>query len=456
MALTEASREHVYALANEQVRQLINELLEIDVRRQEVVRDMQRVDGEVSARQQFGMFKSMLTTFKKEPVRLESAQLDELSARFDQQMVELSKIFLNEKTDMLFQHSKEVSTLNARIDQLLLQRSPQQQQQEQQQEQQQQQQQVDATCQTDAVVAEASIQVTTQRRDVDVQTDRELDGKRRAQASVQTETEWPHLDQIQREHQQTLDMLQSRIAEMQKEPAGRAEQHTQTDPLLLPTHDSDMVTRKELVEIEAKYTKENDALVARVVALTIEQEQKNNNLDLVEFERHTRQKRNRSQGAQTDIDSTRFADILSEVARAQTASAKLAEMLSALDVLTSLYNQLTSSRASGYSSRSEMEPFKQWRLQQQQQQQQHAYSNRLRLLLRDLIEADDDDDYDDDKREVSAERDKSGVAMELGYLSSSNGNALLKASFKVARLDDNTNSNNNNNNTNMSDSVDAF
>lgn len=98
------------------------EMLEIDLRRQELNKAVLEADEEQNAiNSQRKSSKSWLTnmiTFKQEPVKISDDRLNKLLGECDDRIVELSNIFLNEKIDLIFRHTREIDELNRQIAQL--------------------------------------------------------------------------------------------------------------------------------------------------------------------------------------------------------------------------------------------------------------------------------------------------------------------------------------------------
>lgn len=110
------------------MKKITNEILEFDSKRKEFVQlltdlDKQLTDLEVKKSSSDGLFKFITINTKKGSVKLEkskltNSQLDELKDKLDEQMVDLSKAFLNEKIDLLFEHKSNVEKLNEEIKRL--------------------------------------------------------------------------------------------------------------------------------------------------------------------------------------------------------------------------------------------------------------------------------------------------------------------------------------------------
>lgn len=98
------------------------EILEIDLRRQELNKEVLQLDEDAaldsSKKSERKSSKSWLTnviSFKREPVEIKSDSLNKLLSECDSRIVELSNIFLNEKIDLIFKHNKEIDDLNRHI-----------------------------------------------------------------------------------------------------------------------------------------------------------------------------------------------------------------------------------------------------------------------------------------------------------------------------------------------------
>ena len=116
-------REDFFNIMSDKMKKLKCEILEIDLRRQELNKEVLQLDEDAaldSASKKSGRksSKSWLTnviSFKREPVEIKSDALNKLLTECDSRIVELSNIFLNEKIDLIFKHNKEIDDLNRHI-----------------------------------------------------------------------------------------------------------------------------------------------------------------------------------------------------------------------------------------------------------------------------------------------------------------------------------------------------
>ena len=110
--LDQALRDHM--------KKLINELIEFDSKRNELFAIMNQLDKNIDerTRPKSGMFKFVSINMNRDQAKLSIKELNELKSKFEQQMVDLSNIFLNEKIDLMIQHDQEVNVLNEEINRL--------------------------------------------------------------------------------------------------------------------------------------------------------------------------------------------------------------------------------------------------------------------------------------------------------------------------------------------------
>lgn len=107
------------------------EMLEIDLRRQELNKAVLEADDELtqseasqssskttSGRKSSRSWLTNMVSFKTEPVEIKNEKLNELLSECDERMVELSNIFLSEKIELIYRHNKEIAQLNRQVNAL--------------------------------------------------------------------------------------------------------------------------------------------------------------------------------------------------------------------------------------------------------------------------------------------------------------------------------------------------
>lgn len=120
-------RDDFFAIMSEKMKKLKLELLEIDLRRQELNKSALEVDAELDLQEAASngrrgsrtntnknWFTNMIA-FKREPVQIKNEKVNRVLSECDERIVELSNIFLNEKIDLIFKHTREIGELNRQI-----------------------------------------------------------------------------------------------------------------------------------------------------------------------------------------------------------------------------------------------------------------------------------------------------------------------------------------------------
>lgn len=114
-------RDDFFNIMCDKMKKLKCEMLEIDLRRQELNKNILEEDNKLQTVNSRKGSKSWLTNMiviKKEPVEIKNEKLNKLLTECDGRIVELSNIFLNEKIDLIFRHNKEIDELNRRVSHL--------------------------------------------------------------------------------------------------------------------------------------------------------------------------------------------------------------------------------------------------------------------------------------------------------------------------------------------------
>lgn len=114
---------------SDKMKKLKCEMLEIDLRRQELNKTVLEADDELKTlsessssngrgRKTSRSWLTNMIAFKSEPIEVKNEKLNQLLSDCDERMVELSNIFLNEKIELIFRHNKEIGELNRQVSQL--------------------------------------------------------------------------------------------------------------------------------------------------------------------------------------------------------------------------------------------------------------------------------------------------------------------------------------------------
>lgn len=113
-------KDDFFNIMNEYMKKLKSEMLEVDLRREELLKNVTEADNNATDSKQSkgNWLTNVLKTKKEQPVQIKSEQLNKVYTDCDTRIVELSNIFLNEKIDLIFHHRKEVDELNRRINYL--------------------------------------------------------------------------------------------------------------------------------------------------------------------------------------------------------------------------------------------------------------------------------------------------------------------------------------------------
>lgn len=114
---------------SDKMKKLKCEMLEIDLRRQELNKSVLEADDELAqseirqasktgGRKSSRSWLTNMVSFKTEPIEIKNEKLNELLSECDERMVELSNIFLSEKIELIYRHNKEIAQLNRQVNAL--------------------------------------------------------------------------------------------------------------------------------------------------------------------------------------------------------------------------------------------------------------------------------------------------------------------------------------------------